>query len=124
ALALAVGRVRPARLRPLIHGQPRPAEALQDVLLGALDVARPVGVLDAEDERSSLPACEEVVVEGRSQAADVEEAGGARGEADADGHEREGRAEETGSYRRSPPLMPCSRAVHRGRAHSSRLGYS
>src|SRR5690606_36828832 len=62
-------------------------------------------------------AGEEVVVEGRAEAADVKEAGGARHEADADGH---GRAElmrgGASSYRPSP----APRARFDGGSHARR----
>jgi hypothetical protein len=52
-----------------------------------------VGVLDAEDERAGVAAGEEVVVERGAEPADVEEPGGARGEADADVVGHAGRGE-------------------------------
>src|SRR6188768_540093 len=54
-----------------------------DVLVGG---ALLVGVLDAQDELAAALARFQVAVQGRARPADVQEAGGARGEAGAAGH--------------------------------------
>ena len=82
-LGLTVRRVRAvvwqARARPFVGREAGPRERVQDVRLGALDEAALVRVLDAEHERAAGLASEQDVVEGRSEAADVEQAGRGRG---------------------------------------------
>ena len=86
ALRLAVRPGVAAGVRPLVRDQARPGERLADVGLRLGHEARAVGVLDAEHERALAGAArEQDVVERRPEAPDVEQAGGAGREADADG---------------------------------------
>ena len=66
--------------------EPEPAERLLDLLGRLVDLARGVGVLDAQPELAALVPGEEPVEERRAHVADVEEPGGRRSHADADGH--------------------------------------
>ena len=83
ALGLVVGGVRAVHLGPLVVGQTRPCEGRDQVLRGPRDVAGLIGVLDPQDERASVLAREEVIVERRPEASHVEVAGGTRRETDA-----------------------------------------
>ena len=85
ALALAVGSEFSGIGRPFVRGDAAPIQRFADVVLGALDEPGLVGVLDAEDKRSAVPAGKQPVVVGRTDAAHVKRAGGAGGESDADG---------------------------------------
>src|SRR6266571_3757950 len=70
----------------LVPIEAEPSEAVEDhfgVLLGG---ALPVGVFDAQQELAARVAGVQPVEEGGAGAADVEVAGGRRGEADAGGH--------------------------------------
>ena len=62
-----------------------PFERLHDVLLGTRHEALRVGILDAEDHRALVLAGEEVVVECRADASDVQRSGGAGCEAHPNG---------------------------------------
>ncbi len=92
-LALPVGTERAAHVRPLVPVEAEPAQDIDDPLLGSFDVAVAVGVLDAEQEGAvpplapGLPVREQPVEERGAGAADVQEPGRARREADADGRE-------------------------------------
>ena len=61
-----------------------PAEAVEDRLQRLGAVALGVGVVDAQDELAAVPAREQPVEQGGADAADVQVAGRARGEAGAD----------------------------------------
>jgi hypothetical protein len=65
---------------------PEPGERARDLLHRLGHLAVRVGVLDPEQALTAAPAREEPVEEERADAADVEEAGRARGHADSDGH--------------------------------------
>ena len=65
---------------------PEPPERLLDLLGGVGDLAARVGVLDPEAALAALLARVEPVEEERSDTADVQEAGRARGHADANAH--------------------------------------
>ena len=65
---------------------PSQLQRLLDLVDRLGDLARRVGVLDPQAVLAALLAREEPVEEERADAADVEEAGGARSHADADGH--------------------------------------
>ena len=71
-------------MRP-VPVEAEPAEGVLDLVDRLRDLAQRVGVLDPEPELAALVAREEPVEEGGVDAADVEMAGGARGEADAHG---------------------------------------
>src|SRR5262249_46527135 len=83
ALALEVGPVGAADVRPLVPVEADPSEPLEDRLdrLGRRALA--MGVLDPKDEGPAVVAGEEVVEERRARAADVKVARGARREAHA-----------------------------------------
>src|SRR5437016_13175104 len=66
--------------------EPEPAQRLLDLLRRLRDLAAGVGVLDPEVELSPFVTREEPVEKRGVDASDMEEAGGARREADADGH--------------------------------------
>ena len=86
-LRLEVGTVLTAGFRAFVPIHAQPAHRVEDHLQEGVGVALLVGVLDAEDELTSRVAGVEPVEQGRPGASDVEEAGGAGGEADADlGH--------------------------------------
>jgi len=80
-LGLAVGGVRPPDVRPLVVVEAEPPEHRQDAFLGALDVAGPVGVLDADDEAPPVLSRPDVVKEGDVGGAHVGVAGGGGGDA-------------------------------------------
>ena len=84
-LALAVGGVGAADTDAFVDLDAAPAERLQDILLGSGDEALRVGILDAEDHRAPVLPGEEVVVEGRADAANVQRSGGAGCEAHPNG---------------------------------------
>ena len=69
----------------LVGGEVEPGKAAEDGLGVGLGAAFAVGVLDAEEVFAAVVAGEEVVEEGGAGTADVEQAGGAGGEAGADG---------------------------------------
>ena len=90
ALHLAIRRVRPDLLdpghpRPLVPGDPQPVQAVEDVLLERLGAPGDVRVLEAQDERAAGMAGEQVVEQRRPRGADVEGAGRAGRDPDADG---------------------------------------
>ena len=85
ALALAVGGVGTAHADALVDFDAAPLERVEDVLLGARDEAVRIGILDAEQHHAAVVAGEEVVVECRADAADVQRAGGAGCEAHPNG---------------------------------------
>ena len=77
--------MRPADLGPFVPVQAEPAEAVEDRLQRRLGhVPLLVGVVDAEDELPAVLAGEQPVEQGRADAADVQVAGRAGGEAGAD----------------------------------------
>ena len=90
-LALPVGTERTADVRPLVPLEAEPAQDIDDPLLGSFDVAVAVGVLDAKEEGAvsplapRLPVRQQPVEERGAGAADVQQPGRARREADADG---------------------------------------
>ena len=85
-LRLEIRRVRAADLRALVPIDPQPAQAIEDagdhLGLRALDV----GVFDAQDERAAVTAGIQPVEESGARAADMQVAGGRRGEPEARGH--------------------------------------
>ena len=85
-LGLDVRPVVAAGLRPFVPLQPQPAQAAEDRLQRPRIVARPVGVLNAQNEHAIRVARVEPVEQRRADASDVRDAGGAGREADADGH--------------------------------------
>ena len=86
ALRLEIGAAGTADLGTLVPVHPEPAHALEEHAQGLVGVALLVRVLDAEDEGAAGVAGVQPVEEGRPRAADVEEPGGAGGEAGSDGH--------------------------------------
>ena len=87
ALGLEIRTVRAADLGAFVPVHAEPAHRVEDHLQEGVGVALLVRVLDAEDELAARVAGVEPVEQGRTGASDVEEAGGAGGEADADlGH--------------------------------------
>ena len=88
ARRLEVRRVRPLHLGPLVPIEPEPAKAVEDRLQGLLEVALPVGVVDAQDELPAVPPREQPVEQGGPHAADVQVAGRAGREPRADAHAR------------------------------------
>ena len=84
AFRLAVGPARPADAEAFRRWNPAPAESLDDVVFGPRYEPGAVGVLDAEQEVSPVPAGEEGIVQGGPNTAHVERAGGTGGKADAD----------------------------------------
>jgi hypothetical protein len=68
-----------------IPAQPEPAHAVEDGVDGSLGRALDVGVLDAQDEAAAMLARIGPGIQRRAGAADMEVAGGAGGEAGADG---------------------------------------
>ena len=84
ALALEIGAVVAALFAGLVPIQPQPVQPVEDDLDGFGRVARVVGVLDAQDEfAAGVPGVEPVEERGAG-AADVQKAGGRRGETDTD----------------------------------------
>ena len=83
---LEIRLVRTARAGALVPVDAQPAEPGEDRLERLLDIAGDVGVVDPQDELPAVPPRKEPVEEGRADASDVEVAGGARGEAGANGH--------------------------------------
>ena len=87
ALRLEVGAVVAADLGAFVPIHTQPAHRIEDHLQEGVRIALLVRVLDAEDELAARVTGVEPVEQGRPGASDVEEAGGAGGEADADlGH--------------------------------------
>ena len=87
ALRLEVGAVVAADLGAFVPIHAEPAHRVEDHLQEGVGIALLVRVLDAEDELAARMAGVEPVEQGRTGASDVEEAGGAGSEADADlGH--------------------------------------
>src|ERR1035437_7044956 len=68
--------------RAFVPVKAEPAQAVEDDIHGLLRVARGVGILDAEDERAAGVAGVKPVEERRARAADMQVAGGRRGETD------------------------------------------
>ena len=75
-LALAVGGVRAADTDAFVNLDAAPTQRLHDVLLSTRNEPLRVGILDAEDHRAAVLACEEVVVQCGADAADVQRSGG------------------------------------------------
>ena len=80
--------MRSARLGPFVPVETKPAQAVQDAGDHVGRRSLDVGILDAQHEHAAVPAGVEPVEERRARAADVQVAGGGRGEADAQGHIR------------------------------------
>ena len=80
--------LHPLRLveRTLVVIEAQPLHALEDRVDGLGGGALAVGVLDAQDERAAVTARVQPAEQGRADPADVQHAGGAGGEAGADGH--------------------------------------
>ena len=72
--------------RPLVVVEAEPLHAVEDRLHRLGRGALAVGVLDAQDERAAVTARVQPAEQRRAHAADVQHAGGTRGEAGADGH--------------------------------------
>ncbi len=89
ALSLEVGAERAVDLGALVPVEAEPTHRAQDGL--DVLVGRPlgIGVVDAQDERAAVMAGERPVVDGGARATDVQVAGGARCESDANGHEED-----------------------------------
>ena len=84
---LAVTRVALGLVeRALVGIETQPLHAVEDHLHGFGRGALAIGVLDAQDERAAVAARVEPAEERSAHAADVQEAGGAGGEACPDGH--------------------------------------
>ena len=79
-LRLEVGAERPADLGPFVPVDPDPAEAVEDLPDGILDVPLLVGVVDPQDELAAVMAGQQPVEQGRPHPADVQKAGRAGGE--------------------------------------------
>ena len=92
ALRLDVRGMRPALARALVVPDADPLQARVDVVDRARDEALLIGVLDAKDERARALASEEVVVQRRADAADVERAG--RGWRESHPHAHHGESKE------------------------------
>ena len=86
ALRLAIRSQRAAHLDALVPVETHPAEVLQDFRLRLPGGPFEVGVLDAEQEDAALAPGEQPVEQRRSSVADVQMAGGRRGEADSHDH--------------------------------------
>ena len=84
-LGLAVRAVRAADVRALVPGQAGPAQHVEDVLLGRVDVTALVRVLDAEDELAAVAVGERHVEQRHVGRADVRIAGRGGGDAETDG---------------------------------------
>ena len=72
--------------RPLVRVQAEPVHAVQDHLHGFGRRTLAVGVLDAQDEYAAVAARVQPAEQRRAHAADVQQAGRARGESGAYGH--------------------------------------
>ena len=81
-VGLVPREVRALKHDLLVPDEPEPLEPLEDRPRAFLGAARLVGVLDAQEELAAVFLGEEPVEERRSRAADVEVAGGGRGEAE------------------------------------------
>ena len=77
AFALAVGGMGASDADALVDLDAAPFERFEDVVLGARHEPLRVGVLDAEDHRALVPAGEQVVIQCRADAPDVQGPGGA-----------------------------------------------
>src|SRR5581483_11477077 len=102
-LRLTIRRRRPADVGPLVPVEPEPAEVVELSPLRAGDHARPVDVLDAQDESSARAARGEPRDERRRDRAEMEVAGRRRGEATAV-HYRSRTARRTSSARWVAPI--------------------
>src|ERR1041385_8407544 len=85
ALALKIRPKISAHLRAFIPFEPKPAQPVVDRLRSFGCVARLIGILDSQDERTAGMTREEPVEERGARAADVEETGRRRGETNANG---------------------------------------
>src|SRR5882762_6033601 len=85
ALRLHVRRMRPAFLRAFVPGDAQPVQPFVDRVDCAGDQAVLIGVLDAQDQGPTALSREEVVVEDRAHAPDVEGTGGGWREAQTHG---------------------------------------
>ena len=74
--------------RSLVVIEAQPLHAVEDHLHGFLRRTLSVGVLDAQDEHAAVAPRVQPAEKRRAHAADVQQAGGARGKAGAHGHER------------------------------------
>jgi hypothetical protein len=85
---LEVRRVRTADIGTLVPLEPQPAQAVEDAAHHLGGRSPEVGVLDAEHERPTVTAGEQVVEEGRPRASDVKVTSRRRGESHARRHNR------------------------------------
>jgi hypothetical protein len=83
ALGLTVRPVVAPGVDAFVPLQPHPAQVVQDRLLGFAGRSLEIGVLDAQDEGALLAARQQPVEQCRPGVADVQMAGGRRGETDA-----------------------------------------
>ncbi len=102
-LRLAIRSARPTHVGAFVPLESKPAQILEDAVLRRLGGSLGVGVLDAQDERPVVTACEQPVEERRARVADVQLARWTRSEA----------------YRIMPLRRPRS-FVHARRRHDAR----
>ena len=88
ALALQVRAVRTAGAGRLVEVKSEPVQRALNLLDRTLGLALRIGVLDAQNRHATVVPGEQPVVERSAHASHVKEAGGRRGEADADSHVR------------------------------------
>ena len=72
--------------RPFVELDLEPGEIAEDRLLAARDGARRIRVIDPQQQRAAVRVCEPAVGDGRERIAEMQRAGRARSEANADGH--------------------------------------
>ena len=72
--------------RPFVELDVEPGEIAEDRLLATRDRSCRIRVVDPQQQRTSVRVREATVRDGRERVAEVQRAGRARGEADADGH--------------------------------------
>ena len=97
-LRLVIGAERAADLGAFVPVDPDPAEAVEDLADGVLDVPLLVGVVDPEDELAAVMPGQQPVEQGRPHPADVQETGRAGCESRAYTHE---------ACFAAKPLEPC-----------------
>ena len=81
ALALAIGTVVAAEAHTLVELNAQPAEALEDILLGAGHEAGAVSVFNTENQLTTMLTGEKIIVKGGTHAADMKGSRGTGGEA-------------------------------------------